>query len=154
MSGGEAQRLAVAVALASAPGLLLVDEPTSQLDRPNRDRVVEMLGTVTRRFGTTLVAVTHDADVAQALGRTVTIVGGRADDHGQRREQFVQVSGEGSVQLPEDVLGALPPGSTARVVRKPDGVELVRHDPSPAAAGPEPPPEAADPDAGPGQGEP
>ncbi len=128
MSGGEAQRLAVAVALAGGPGLLLADEPTSQLDRPNRDRVVEMLHTVTRRFGTTLVAVTHDADVAQALGRTVTIVGGRADDHGQRREQFVQVSVAGAVQLPDDVLDALPPGSTARLVRKPDGVELVRHD--------------------------
>jgi ABC-type lipoprotein export system ATPase subunit len=136
MSGGESQRLAVAVALAGAPGLLLADEPTSQLDRPNRDRVVELLRTVTRRFGTTLVAVTHDADVAQALGRTVTIVAGRADDHGQRREQFVQVSDAGSVQLPADVLAGLPPGSIARIVRKPDGVELVRHDDDEDGPGP------------------
>ncbi len=128
MSGGEAQRLALAVALASAPGLLLADEPTSQLDRPNRDRVVDMLSVITARFGTTLVAVTHDSDVAQALGRTVTIVDGRADDRGQLREQFVQVDAVGSVPLPPDVLDVLPPGSTARVVRKPHGVELVRHD--------------------------
>jgi putative ABC transport system ATP-binding protein len=128
LSGGEAQRLALAVALSSAPGLLLADEPTSQLDRPNRDRVVEMLRLVTSRFGTTLVAVTHDADVAAALGRTVTIVGGRADDHTQLHEQFVQVDATGAVRLPGDVLDVLPPGSSARVVRKPSGVELVRHD--------------------------
>jgi putative ABC transport system ATP-binding protein len=128
LSGGESQRLALAVALACAPGLLLADEPTSQLDRPNRDRVVEMLQLVTDRFGTTLVAVTHDADVAAALGRTVTIVAGRADDHSQVREQFVGVDAAGTVRLPADVLDVLPPGSTARVVRKPGGVELVRHD--------------------------
>jgi putative ABC transport system ATP-binding protein len=134
LSGGESQRLALAVALAGGPGLLLADEPTSQLDRPNRDRVVQMLRTVTGRFGTTLVAVTHDADVAAALGRTVTIVAGRADDHTQMREQFVEVADSGSVRLPGDVLDVLPPGSTARVVRKPHGVELVRHD-SPDARG-------------------
>ena len=128
LSGGESQRLALAVALASAPGLLLADEPTSQLDRPNRDRVVEMMRLVTSRFGTTLVAVTHDADVASALGRTVTIVAGRADDHSQLREQFVDVDPGGAVRLPGDVLDVLPPGSTARVVRKPRGVELVRDD--------------------------
>jgi len=138
MSGGEAQRLAVAVALAGAPGLLLADEPTSQLDRPNRDRVVEMLRTVTRRFGTTLVAVTHDADVAQALGRTVTIAGGRAEDHVQHREQFVQVSTQGSLRLPDDVLEVLPPGSTARIIRKPDGIELIRHHDSETASGEQP----------------
>jgi ABC-type methionine transport system ATPase subunit len=128
LSGGESQRLALAVALAGAPGLLLADEPTSQLDRPNRDRIVAMLRLVASRFGTTLVAVTHDADVARALGRTVSIVAGRADDHSQLREQFVEVDASGTVQLPGDVLDVLPPGATARVVRKADGVELVRHE--------------------------
>jgi putative ABC transport system ATP-binding protein len=129
MSGGEQQRLSVALAMASAPGLLLADEPTSQLDRPNRDRVIEMLHTITGRFGTTLIAVTHDADVAQALGRTVTIIGGHADDRGQHREQFVPVLVDGTVQLPADVLDVLPPGTNARLVRKPDGIELLRPEP-------------------------
>jgi ABC-type dipeptide/oligopeptide/nickel transport system ATPase subunit len=129
MSGGEQQRLAVALAMANGPGLLLADEPTSQLDRPNRDKVVEMLRAVTQRFGTTLVAVTHDADVAEALGRIVTIVNGRADDHSQHREQHVDVLADGTLRLPDDVLGStLPPGTRARLVRKPDGVELVRDD--------------------------
>jgi putative ABC transport system ATP-binding protein len=125
MSGGEQQRLAVALAMSNSPGLLLVDEPTSQLDRPNRDRVVELLRTVTARFGTTVLAVTHDSDVASALGRTVTIERGRIDDRDQHREQYVQVRVDGSIMLPEDVRDLLPPGLTARIVRKPDGIELI-----------------------------
>jgi ABC-type lipoprotein export system ATPase subunit len=130
MSGGEQQRLAVALAMASAPGLLLADEPTSQLDRVNRDRVIEMLQTITSQFGTTLIAVTHDEDVAAALGRTVTIVEGRADDRDQQRAQFVPIGLDGSVQLPTDVLDVLRPGTSARLVRKPDGIELIRSGPS------------------------
>jgi putative ABC transport system ATP-binding protein len=130
LSGGEQQRLAVALAMSGAPGLLLADEPTSQLDLDNRGRVVQMLATIGERFGTTVVAVTHDADVAEALGRTVTIVAGRADDRSQHREQHVAVRTDGSVQLPEDVLQVLPPGTRTRLVRKPDGVELVRDEPA------------------------
>lgn len=126
MSGGEQQRLSVALAMAGAPGLLLADEPTSQLDRLSRDRVIEMLQAITGRFGTTLIAVTHDPEVADALGRTVTIEEGRADDRGQSREQFVQVMGDGSLQLPADVLDVLPAGTLARLVRKPTGIELIR----------------------------
>ena len=130
LSGGEQQRLAVAMAMANAPGLLLADEPTSQLDRENRDRVIDMLQTITAQFGTTLIAVTHDEDVARALGRTVTIVEGHADDRDQQRAQFVPVGLDGAVQLPPDVLAVLRPGSSARLVRKPDGVELLRTPPA------------------------
>ncbi len=126
MSGGEQQRLSVALAMANAPGLLLADEPTSQLDRPNRERVVELLQTVTAQFGTTVIAVTHDEDVAQAFGRTVTLESGRADDGSQHREQYLPVLADGTVQLPADVLAVLPPGSRARLVRKADGIELLR----------------------------
>lgn len=53
----------------SSPGLLLADEPTSQLDTDNRDKVVRLLARITSTFGTTVVAVTHDPAVAAALGR-------------------------------------------------------------------------------------
>jgi ABC-type lipoprotein export system ATPase subunit len=125
MSGGEQQRLAVAVAMAGSPGLLLADEPTSQLDTVNRDKVGQLLATITMNFGTTVVVVTHDPAVAAAMGRTVTITEGHADDRDQLREQFVQVQADGAVRLPPDVLAALPPGSQLRVVRKPGGVEFV-----------------------------
>lgn len=77
LSGGERQRLALAVGVARAPGLLLVDEPTSQLDLENRDRVVRLLGEISDDFGTTIVAVTHDAAVAHGLQRTLTLSEGR-----------------------------------------------------------------------------
>jgi putative ABC transport system ATP-binding protein len=125
MSGGEQQRLSVAVAMAGSPGLLLADEPTSQLDTGNRDRVVELLTRITASFGTTVVAVTHDPAVASAFGRTVTITEGRADDRDQHREQNSYVNSDGTVQLPPDLLQRFPPGTRLRVIRKPASVEFV-----------------------------
>ena len=77
LSGGEQQRLALAVALANGPALLLADEPTSQLDSANRDQVIELFKTANTELGTTLVVVSHDAEVGRALGRTVTLRDGR-----------------------------------------------------------------------------
>jgi putative ABC transport system ATP-binding protein len=77
LSGGERQRLALAVGVAGAPGVLLADEPTSQLDHANRDRVTDMLTLIAERFGTTVIAVTHDPDVAAGLSRTVGIHDGQ-----------------------------------------------------------------------------
>jgi putative ABC transport system ATP-binding protein len=77
LSGGEQQRLSIAVAMAGSPRLLLADEPTSQLDRGNRDRVVELLGYVAEHFGTTVIVVTHDPVVADAMDRRITLAEGR-----------------------------------------------------------------------------
>lgn len=125
MSGGEQQRLSVAVGMAGSPGLLLADEPTSQLDTSNRDRVVELLTRITELFGTTVVAVTHDPAVAAAFGRTVTITEGRADDRDQHREQVTVVGPDGSVQLPSDLMAKFPAGTRLRVIRKPTSVEFT-----------------------------
>lgn len=77
LSGGEQQRLSVAVAMAGAARLLLADEPTSQLDGGNRDRVVELVARVNAEFGTTVVLVTHDPVVADAQQRRITLAEGR-----------------------------------------------------------------------------
>ena len=77
LSGGEQQRLSIAVGLARSPGLLLLDEPTSQLDSISRDRVVDLIGRLTSASGCTVVAVTHDPAVAEALGRSVALADGR-----------------------------------------------------------------------------
>jgi ABC-type lipoprotein export system ATPase subunit len=77
LSGGERQRLALAVGMAGAPGVLLADEPTSQLDTANRDQIVQLLQDIRARYGTTVIAVTHDPDVAAALDRCVGLHEGR-----------------------------------------------------------------------------
>jgi predicted ABC-type transport system involved in lysophospholipase L1 biosynthesis ATPase subunit len=66
--------------MAAAPGVLLADEPTSALDTANRDRVLDLLLRVSAEFGTTVVAITHDPDVAAAFGRTVRIAEGRLEE--------------------------------------------------------------------------
>jgi putative ABC transport system ATP-binding protein len=124
MSPGERQRLALAVALAHRPGLLLVDEPTSQLDTSARDEIVTALEAV-RRAGTTVVVVTHDPEVGARMGRQVTIRDGRVGAEGQLGEEFALVGRDGSVHLPPDVLTVLPPGTRLRVHPLEDGTVLL-----------------------------
>jgi ABC-type lipoprotein export system ATPase subunit len=126
MSGGEQQRLAIAIALANAPTLLLADEPTSQLDPASADAVLGLIKQANAEFGTTVVAVTHDAAVGEVLGRTVTIRDGRVGAEGRSGEDYVVVGRDGTVQLPPEMHDALPPGSLARAVRHDHGVDLRR----------------------------
>lgn len=126
LSPGQRQRLAVGVALGARPGLLLLDEPTSQLDHEGRDEVLAAIEGVNQVIGTTVVAVTHDPEVAQRLHRTVTIRDGRVGAEGRRGEDFAVVGRDGSLALPPDVLEAVPPGSLLRVLLQEDGsVSLV-----------------------------
>jgi putative ABC transport system ATP-binding protein len=124
MSPGERQRLALAVALAHRPGLLLVDEPTSQLDTSARDEIIVALDAV-RRYGTTVIVVTHDPEVGARMGRTVTIRDGRVGAEGQLGEEFALVGRDGSVHLPPEVLAVLPPGTRLRVHVGPDGTVML-----------------------------
>jgi len=126
LSGGEQQRLAVALAVANGPGLLLADEPTSQLDPTSAGAVMELIRATNAEDGTTVVAVTHDAAVGDALGRTVTIRDGRVGAEGRAGEDYVVVGRDGTVQLPPELLDSLPPGSLARAVRHEHGVDLRR----------------------------
>ena len=115
LSPGQRQRLAVGVGLAGNPGLLLLDEPTSQLDHEGRDEVLDAVGEINRDLGTTVVAVTHDPEVAERLPRTVTIRDGRVGAEGRRGEEYAVVGRDGSLTLPPDVLERVPPGSLLRV---------------------------------------
>ncbi|MBV9293094.1 MAG: ABC transporter ATP-binding protein [Frankiales bacterium] len=126
LSGGEQQRLAVAVALANSPGLLLADEPTSQLDPVSAQAVLELIRAANVDNGTTVVAVTHDEAAAVALGRTVTIRDGRVGAEGRAGEDYVVVGRDGTIQLPPDLLEGLPPGTLARAVKHEHGVDLRR----------------------------
>ena len=74
LSGGEAQRTALARALVLEPELLLLDEPFSALDQPTRETLIEDLGRILRRRRATAVLVTHDRGEARALGDRVAVI--------------------------------------------------------------------------------
>jgi ABC-type lipoprotein export system ATPase subunit len=131
---GARQRAALAVGIAAGPGLLLVDEPTSQLDTVGRDEVVHALETVNAERGTTIVVVTHDGEVGARLGRAVTIRDGRVGAEGRGGQDYAVVAGDGTVQLPPEVLGDFPPGTLFTVDRVDGSVSLVpsgEHPPGP-----------------------
>jgi len=76
LSGGEAQRVAVARALAMAPKVIFADEPTGSLDSLTGEKVMDLLTGLAREQGTTLVIVTHDARVAAYADRVATVSDG------------------------------------------------------------------------------
>ena len=77
LSGGEQQRVALARAFVTEPALLLADEPTGSLDTATGDAVIELMFTLNRERGSTLVLVTHDTRVAARCTRTLTMASGR-----------------------------------------------------------------------------
>jgi putative ABC transport system ATP-binding protein len=80
LSGGEQQRVAIARALVNRPSILLADEPTGNLDADSGKAVLELLTSLVRTSKTTLVLVTHDADVAAKADRIVSMQDGRIVD--------------------------------------------------------------------------
>jgi putative ABC transport system ATP-binding protein len=77
LSGGEQQRVALARAFMLHPPLLMADEPTGNLDSANGHMVLEMLGALNREEGTTMVLVTHDAELTLSANRVITLRDGR-----------------------------------------------------------------------------
>jgi putative ABC transport system ATP-binding protein len=77
MSGGEAQRVSVAMALANEPDLLLADEVTGQLDSSNAGRVMEVIFGAWRKRGLTVLFVTHNGELAARAQRRLRLHGGR-----------------------------------------------------------------------------
>lgn len=125
LSPGQRQQVALAAAVSSGPGLLLADEPTSQLGHEDRDRMLDLLDTLNREFGTTVVVVTHDPDVASRIARSVTIRGGRIGREGRRGAEYGVVDDDGAVHLPEDLSARFPAGTLVRFEPNESGVQLT-----------------------------
>jgi putative ABC transport system ATP-binding protein len=129
LSGGEQQRVALAVGAAGGGKLLLVDEPTSQLDHAQRGDVIDALHALHAGVGATMVMVTHDPTVASSVPRTVTIRDGRVGAEGRKGGQFAVVGRDGTLQLPPELLVQFPPQTLFRLSTRPDAIELRRADP-------------------------
>jgi ABC-type methionine transport system ATPase subunit len=119
LSGGQRQRLALACAVATTPGLLLADEPTSQLSHVDRDAVVGLLHDLNRDFGTTVVVVTHQPEVAATFPRTVTMKGGRVGSEGHHGAEYAVIGSEGVLHLPSHLTTQWPVGTLVRVDAEP-----------------------------------
>ena len=141
LSGGEQQRVAIGVALANRPEVLLADEPTGELDAATGAEVLEALVRANRDFGTTVVIVTHDPGVSGVVERTVAIRDGRTstevirrratDAAGEERttaEEYVLLDRAGRLQLPAAHRRALGLSGRVRVSLESEHVEIRRGD--------------------------
>ncbi len=77
LSGGEQQRVAIARALANSPKIILADEPTGNLDSATGDMIVKLLRTLAKTKQTTVIAVTHDSEIAQSADKVFELKDGR-----------------------------------------------------------------------------
>ncbi|WP_120337362.1 ABC transporter ATP-binding protein [Cryobacterium soli] len=135
LSGGEQQRVSIAVALAGSPQVLLADEPTGQLDARTGDEVFAALRAVNEAFGCTVVIVTHDATVAGQVRRAVAIRDGRISSETLRRdeldaegvatsseEEFAVLDRVGRLQIPNEFRHALSLNDRVRLTLESDHV--------------------------------
>ncbi len=102
LSGGEAQRVGVAAALASKPGVIVADEPTGELDRVNADIVYDLLAEQAAESGAGLLLVTHDVKANRIADRVVTIRDGRVSSELIDHTSRLIVDERGWVRLPEN----------------------------------------------------
>jgi len=140
LTPGHLQLAAVAICIATNPGVILADEPTSQLDHHARDTVLDTLARINTGQGTTVVLVTHDPQVAAVMPRTVTIRDGRIGGEGRAGQEYAVVTADGFLPLPAHALDVLPPGTLVRVHDQ-DGTWVLL--PDAGGTGPEPPEEGA-----------
>ena len=134
LSGGEQQRIAIAIALANSPGLLLADEPTGSVDTKTGDQIFEIF-TKLNEAGQTILVVTHDLALSRKVRRVVAIRDGRISSerilkesfadrvkesgvdwrNEETQEEYVVVDKAGRLQLPADVIEKMG-GQTGRLV--------------------------------------
>jgi ABC-type lipoprotein export system ATPase subunit len=135
LSGGEQQRVAIAVALATGPRVIFADEPTGELDSVTAGSVFALLRHASELHHVTVVIVTHDPQVAAYVSRTVAIRDGRtssetlrrveAGDDGEHRvisEEYAVLDRAGRLQLPREHIDALHLERRVRLLLEPTHV--------------------------------
>ncbi len=128
MSGGEQQRVAIAIALSNNPSLLLADEPTGAVDTKTAALVLDVFKRLNRELGVTIIIVTHDVNLSKSIDRVVSIRDGKTstemirkrslsdiaslDDLSEMKdepagEELAVLDRAGRLQLPKEYLSAL-----------------------------------------------
>ncbi len=90
LSGGEQQRVAIAIALANQPKLLLADEPTGSVDSKMADQILDLFRELNRSIGITIVIVTHDPHLARKVDRVVAIRDGKISSEMLRKRSYAE----------------------------------------------------------------
>ena len=125
MSGGEQQRIAIAIALANRPKLLLADEPTGSVDQRTSDALLDVFRKLNTELGITIVIVTHDINLAKKVKRVVMMRDGKTSSERIIKQEYADVSQlkgfseedthdefaildrAGRVQIPREMLDAI-----------------------------------------------
>ncbi|MBD3918051.1 ATP-binding cassette domain-containing protein [Paenibacillus sp. PR3] len=126
LSGGEQQRVALAIALSNRPKMLLADEPTGSVDTRTSDMIMDIFRRMNRELGVTIVIVTHDLSLASKVDRVVAIRDGMTSTEFIKRnhhldeeiaagasglkqvhEEYVVIDRVGRMQIPKEYLSAL-----------------------------------------------
>ncbi|MBX3080429.1 MAG: ABC transporter ATP-binding protein [Anaerolineae bacterium] len=125
LSGGEQQRVAIAVGMANRPSLLLADEPTGEVDSEAAESIFKALRDFNHEFGVTIIIVTHDVQVATRVDRVVGMRDGRTSIEILRRraasgqtlseDEYVILDRAGRLQLPQAFIDKLQLEDRARV---------------------------------------
>jgi len=113
LSGGEQQRIAISIALANNPSLLLADEPTGELDTTTAQTIYDLLRDLNKRLGLTMVIVSHDPGIAKHVDRVVQVRDGKLasetvrvqrSDGGEHHVELAVLDSAGRLQLPREYL--------------------------------------------------
>jgi putative ABC transport system ATP-binding protein len=136
LSGGEAERLAIAIAMANQPQVLLADEPTAELDSATADSLLRDLRQLLRESGSAAVIVTHDAKVERHADRVIQIRDGRTSTQTRWLEQAGEVVADellimdraGRIQLPRAYVERLGARGLIRAHLEGDEIRLRRGD--------------------------
>ena len=119
LSGGQKQRVAIARALATNPKYLLCDEATSALDPLTTRNILELLETINKKLGVTIVVITHELKVVEQIcDRVAVMSNGKIEDEGQVEEIFLSPKSETGrkLVLPDADSGAAPTRDYLRIV--------------------------------------
>ena len=125
LSGGMQQRVAIAVALANRPNLLLMDEPTGALDRETAIQVMGLIAGLREKYDLTILMVTHDLEIAEYTDRVLTLRDGAlGQEVSEQHEEDLAVDDAGRVQLPQTAQTYLAEAARISIEVRPEGVLL------------------------------